>query len=213
MWNLSYLKRTKCDEDDLLSKKEQTSKPKSTQSSTGGSVEESAEPHFLAVGRVSKPHGVLGEVRVELMTDHPERFEWLDAIYVGEKNPQRVAIVSVRYHQDVVLLKLEGYSTRTEAEMLRGELLQVPESEAVPLGEDEYFIYQLIGVEVFTEQGRRLGELTEVLETGANNVFVVDDERSQYLIPDIPDVIKEVDIENRRLVIHPMPGLIADLNE
>lgn len=203
----------KCDEDDLLSKKAQTPKPESTQSSNRGSVEESAEPRFLAVGRIAKPHGVLGEVRVELMTDHPERFEWLDAIYVGEKNPRRVPIVSVRYHQDVVLLKLEGYPTRTEAELLRGELLQVPESEAVPLEDDEYFLYQLIGIEVFTEQGRHLGQLTEILETGANNVFVIDNEGRQYLIPDIPDVIREVDIENRRLVIHPMPGLIADLDE
>ena len=203
----------KCDEDDLLSKKAQTPKPESTQSSNRGSVEESAEPRFLAVGRIAKPHGVLGEVRVELMTDHPERFEWLDAIYVGEKNPRRVPIVSVRYHQDVVLLKLEGYPTRTEAELLRGELLQVPESEAVPLEDDEYFLYQLIGIEVFTEQGRHLGQLTEILETGANNVFVIDNEGRQYLIPDIPDVIREIDIENRRLVIHPMPGLIADLDE
>jgi 16S rRNA processing protein RimM len=203
----------KCDEDDLLSKKAQTLKPESTQSSNRGSVEESAEPRFLAVGRIAKPHGVLGEVRVELMTDHPERFEWLDAIYVGEKNPRRVPIVSVRYHQDVVLLKLEGYPTRTEAELLRGELLQVPESEAVPLEDDEYFLYQLIGIEVFTEQGRHLGQLTEILETGANNVFVIDNEGRQYLIPDIPDVIREIDIENRRLVIHPMPGLIADLDE
>jgi len=203
----------KCDEDDLLSKKAQIPKPESTQSSNRGSVEESAEPRFLAVGRIAKPHGVLGEVRVELMTDHPERFEWLDAIYVGEKNPRRVPIVSVRYHQDVVLLKLEGYPTRTEAELLRGELLQVPESEAVPLEDDEYFLYQLIGIEVFTEQGRHLGQLTEILETGANNVFVIDNEGRQYLIPDIPDVIREIDIENRRLVIHPMPGLIADLDE
>lgn len=203
----------KCDEDDLLSKKAQIPKPGSTQLSNRGSVEESAEPRFLAVGRIAKPHGVLGEVRVELMTDHPERFEWLDAIYVGEKNPRRVPIVSVRYHQDVVLLKLDGYPTRTEAELLRGELLQVPESEAVPLEDDEYFLYQLIGIEVFTEQGRHLGQLTEILETGANNVFVIDDESHQHLIPDIPDVIREVDIENRRLVIHPMPGLIAGLEE
>lgn len=196
-----------------MSEKDQTPKSTPTQSSKRGSVEESAEPRFLAVGRISKPHGVHGEVRVELMTDHPERFEWLEAIYVGESNPHRVPIASVRYHQDVVLLKLEGYPTRTEAELLRGQLLQVLESEAVPLADDEYFLYQLIGVEVYTEQGRHLGELTEVLETGANNVFVVQNGPDQYLIPDIPDVIKEVDIENGRLVIHPMSGLIGDLEE
>ena len=196
-----------------MSEKARQPKPKPTQLTNRGSVEPSAEPHFLAVGRISKPHGVQGEVRVELMTDHPERFEWLKAIYVGEHNPRLVPIESVRYHQEVVLLKLEGYPTRTEAELLRGELLQVPKSEAVPLEEGEYFLYQLIGVEVYTELGKYLGRLTEILETGANNVFVVEGEESQYLLPDIPDVVREVDIDNGRLVIHPMPGLIAGLEE
>lgn len=181
-------------------------------SSQRGSVDDSAEPHFLAVGRISKPHGIKGEVRVELMTDQPERFELLDAIYVGEDSPRRVAINSVRYHQGIVLLRLEGYPTRTEAESLRGELLQVPISEAVPLEDGEYFLYQILGLEVFTNDGQSLGRLTEILETGANNVFVVEGMKRQYLLPDIPDVIKEIDIENGRLVIDPLPGLIDDLD-
>ena len=164
----------------------------------------------MAVGRISKPHGVQGEVRVELLTDVPERFEWLDTIYVGEANPRPVGIESVRYHQGVVLLKLTGYPTRTEAETLRGELLQVPESEAVPLAEGEYFLYQLVGLQVFTEEGTLVGRLSQVLETGANNVFVVEGQHRQHLIPDIPDVVREIDIEAGRLVIYPMPGLIDD---
>jgi 16S rRNA processing protein RimM len=178
-----------------------------------GSVEPSAEPHFLAVGRVTRPHGVHGEVRVELLTDVPERFEWLDAIYVGETNPRRMAIESVRYHQGVVLLRLVGYPTRDEAETLRGQLLQVLESEAVPLAEDEYFLYQLQGLSVFTEAGTFIGRLSEVLETGANNVFVVDGDSGQHLLPDIPDVIKDIDIDNGRITIQPLPGLIDGLVE
>jgi 16S rRNA processing protein RimM len=167
----------------------------------------------LAVGRITRPHGVHGEVRVELMTDVPERFEWLDAVYVGEKNPWRTPIESVRYHQGVVLLRLAGYPTRDEAEALRGQLLQVLESEAVPLAEDEYFLYQLQGLSVFTEKGTFIGRLSEVLETGANNVFVVDGDRGQHLLPDVPDVIKDIDIENGRITIQPMPGLIDGLDE
>jgi 16S rRNA processing protein RimM len=109
-----------------------------------------------------------------------------------------------------VLLKLAGYPTRTEAEALRGMLLQVHESEAVPLAEGEYFLYQLVGLQVFTEDGAPVGRLSEVLETGANNVFVVDGPRKQYLIPDIPDVVREIDLEEGRVVIHAMPGLIDD---
>lgn len=162
----------------------------------------------MAVGRITKPHGVNGEVRVELLTDVRERFEWLDTIYLGETNPRPVSIESVRYHQGVVLLKLAGYPTRTEAETLRGVLLQVPESEAVPLAEGEYFLYQLVGLPVFTEDGTLIGQLSEVLETGANNVFVIDGPQRQYLIPDIPDVVREIDLDARRMVIHPLPGLI-----
>jgi 16S rRNA processing protein RimM len=166
----------------------------------------------LAVGRVIKPHGVHGEVRVELLTDLPKRFEWLEVIYVGEHQPRPVKIESVRYHQGFVLLKLAGYPSRTEAELLRGELLQVPESEAIPLEEGEYFLFQLEGVEVYTEQGEHIGRVTEVLETGANNVFVVDGQAQQFLVPDVPDVIKEIDLENGRLVIRPLPGLLNDLD-
>lgn len=203
----------RCDKGVPLSDSSQPTPSRTVQSTNRGSVEQSAEPHFLAVGRIVRPHGVNGEVRVELLTDHPERFEWLDAIYVGENSPRLVAIDSVRYHQNVVLLKLAGYPTRTEAELLRGELLQVPESEAVPLEEDEYFLYQIIGLQVETEKGTRLGQLSEILETGANNVFVVEGEMGQYLLPDIPDVIKIVDFENKRIVIHPLPGLIDNLDE
>lgn len=146
------------------------------------------------------------------MTDSPERFERLDAVYVGEDNPRRVEIDSVRYHQGVVLLRLDGYPTRTEAESLRGELLQVPISEAVPLEEGEYFLYQLLGTQVFTNDGRLIGRLIEILETGANNVFVVESAQRQILLPDIPEVIKEIDIEKGRLVIDPIPGLIDDLD-
>lgn len=164
----------------------------------------------MAVGRVIKPHGVQGEVRVELMTDLPQRFEWLKVIYVGERNPRPIAVESVRYHQEFVLLKLAGYPTRTEAEALRNELLQVPEEEAIPLEEGEYFLHQLLGLEVFTEGGQGLGRLTDVLETGANNVFVVVGPGGEHLIPDIPDVVQEVDVDGGRIVIRPLPGLLGD---
>ena len=191
-----------------MSDKADLPEPKFNPSHQRGSVESSAEPHFLAVGRISRPHGVQGEVRVELLTDHPERFEWLETIYVGEQNPRLVPIESVRYHQGVVLLKLAGYPTRTEADLLRGELLQVLETDAVPLADGEYYLYRLLGVAVYTEEGKLLGRLSEIIETGANNVFVVEGEERQYLLPDIRDVIKEIDLENGRMTIYPMPGLL-----
>lgn len=175
-----------------------------------GSAEDSAGPRFIAIGRVIKPHGVQGEVRVEMLTDVPERFKWLQHVYVGERSPRRVAVESVRYHQTYVLLKLVGFPTRTEAELLRNELLLVPEDEAVPLEEGEYFLYQLQGVDVVTEEGEPLGALTEVLETGANNVFVIRGPLGEILVPDIPDVILNIDLDARRVVIRPLPGMLGE---
>lgn len=200
-------------ESDPLNEDNPLSANQSGRNPSRGSVEQSAEPHFLAIGRVSRPHGVRGEVRVELLTDSPERFKVLQAVYVGEASPRRVAVDSVRILQDAVLLKLDGYPSRTEAEQLRGELLLVPESEAVPLEEGEYFLYQLVGLAVYSIGGTYVGRLTEVLETGANNVFVVDGSSGQHLLPDIPAVIKDIDIEGGRLIITPMPGLIDGLDE
>ena len=174
-----------------------------------GLVEDSIEPRFLVIGEVAKPHGVRGEVRVLPHTDLPERFTWLETVYLGEENPQPVGVEMARLHQNIVLLKLAGYDDRDAAESLRGELLQVPETEAIPLEEGEYFLYQLEGLAVFSDEGEHLGELTQVLETGANNVFVVSGEKGDVLLPDIEDVILDIDFENGRITVHLLPGLLG----
>ncbi len=174
-----------------------------------GLVENSTEPRFLVIGEVLKPHGVRGEVRVLPHTDVPERFTWLETVYLGEENPRPVAVEMARLHQNIVLVKLAGYDDRDAAETLRGELLQVPETEAIPLEEGEYFLYQLEGLAVFSDEGQHLGELTQVLETGANNVFVVSGADGEILLPDIEEVILDIDFENGRITVHLLPGLLG----
>lgn len=160
------------------------------------------------IGEIIKPHGVHGEIRVEPYTDDPERFELLDHVFVGNP-PQRVGVESVRYHQGLILLKLAGDVSRNEAELRRGQRIYITEDQAVPLEEGEYFLHDLFGLEVVTEDGRVLGELTEVLETGANNVFVVKGDDGELLLPDIPDVIVDIDFEQKRLTVRLMEGLAA----
>jgi 16S rRNA processing protein RimM len=173
-----------------------------------GAAAGSAEPRFLVVGRVIKPHGVRGEVRVEMHTDLPERFSWLETIYVDINNPRPVEVEGVRFHQSWALLKLVGYDDRDAAERLRSQWLLVPEEQGIPLEEGEYYLYQVVGLGVFTEEGQRLGELVEVLETKANNVFVVRGERGEALIPDIEEVVREIDFESGRVIVHLLPGLV-----
>jgi 16S rRNA processing protein RimM len=106
-------------------------------------------------------------------------------------------------------LKLAGYSDRNEAEKLRAQWLRVPEDEALPLEEGEYYLYQVIGCTVITDEGQVLGQITEVIETKANNVFVVEGPDGEVLLPDIDEVIKEVNLENGRLLVHLLPGLLT----
>ncbi len=173
-----------------------------------GLVEESTEPRFLVVGRVSKPHGIRGEVRVEVHTDDPQRFSLLDRLYLGDRIPEPIEIEHIRYHKTWVLLKLKGIDDRVSAESLRSEWLQIPEEQAIPLEEGQYYLYQIVGVNVFEESGNYLGEITEVLETKANNVFVVKCNRKEILLPDIAEVVKDIDLEQRKMVVHLLPGLM-----
>jgi len=140
-------------------------------------------------------------------TDLPERFTWLETVYVGETTLRLFAVESTRRHKQMVLVKLAGIDDRNAAESLRGQWLQVPEAEAIPLNEGEYYLYQLEGLRVFTADGEDLGTLTEVIETQANNVFVVQGAEGELLLPDIADVIQEIDFENGRILVTLLPGL------
>ena len=175
---------------------------------SGGSVEQSAEPRFLVVGRIGRPHGVRGEVRVELHTDDPDRFKRLKAVHIGDPSEKPTAVTSARPHQDVILLTFAGIDDRNAAELLRDKWLYVPMEDAEPLAEGEYFLYQLEGLEVSDTDGHDLGRLAEVMETGANNVFVVSGQFGDILLPDIPDVVQEIDFENGRMVVQLLPGLV-----
>lgn len=180
----------------------------SQQDSQRGLVSPKTEPRFLVIGRVIKPHGVRGELRVEIITDLPERFTWLETVYVGEEALEPIGVESVRFHKSFALVKLAGYDTRETAAALRAELLLVPEDEGIPLEEDEYYLYQLEGLAVYTDEGEHLGELVEVLETKANNVFIVQGSRGEVLLPDIDEVVLDIDFENVRMEVHLLPGLV-----
>jgi len=176
---------------------------------TRGSAGNTAEPRFLVIGRIIRPHGIRGELRVESFTDTPERFSWLEKVYLEEDNGAPLMVEDVRFHQNWVLIKFTGIDDRTAAESLRRSWLYVPRDEAVPLAEDEYFLFQLIGLQVINQHGDLLGEIHDVIETQANNVFVVRTNRDEHLIPDIPDVIREIDFEKMIMTIEEFPGLIV----
>jgi 16S rRNA processing protein RimM len=173
--------------------------------------EDSSEPGYLVIGRITRPHGVRGEVRVKTRTDLPERFHWLTRVYVGDRSPVAMSVERVRLHQDVVIIKLGGSDSRTDAEALRGQWVLVPADEAIPLDEGELFLYELVGLAVVTEEGEDVGTVIDVLQTGANDVLIVrtrSDPPGQVLLPDIPDVVLDVDTEAGRILVRITPGLM-----
>lgn len=175
----------------------------------GAPTPTSKAPTHLIVGRVRAPFGYRGEVRIQILTDFPERFAELQEIWVGpELRPYHVE--SARLQQGGAILKLEGIDDPEHAGELRGELLYVPLSEAMPLGEDQYYHYQILGLDVYTVDGRRLGRIEEILETGSNDVYVVQEQGREVLIPAVKDVVQQVDLEQHRLVVSLPPGLLDE---
>jgi 16S rRNA processing protein RimM len=172
--------------------------------------EHSSEPRFLTVGEVVRPHGIRGEIKVQILTDFPDRFQLLEEVYIGNEGaePHPYLLERCRYHQGFAILKLRGCNDRTAAEMLRGQLVQIPVELAMPLGEDEYYAFQLLGLAVQTTSGEYLGSVTEVLDTGANDVYVVQGPKGEVLLPAIDGVIRDIDLETRCITIVLLDGLI-----
>ncbi len=167
------------------------------------------EPSYLAVGRVLRPHGVRGELKVGILTTHPEHLSDVEILFIGpEQRPYR--ILGIRPHQNAMLIKLEGVTGREEAEAFRGALVYVSLRDAVPLETDEYYEHQIVGVEVETDTGEWLGEVVETLTLpGANEVLIVHGPRGEILIPVTEEVVIGFDLEEGRILIHPLPGLLG----
>lgn len=172
-----------------------------------------SEPRFLAIGHVVGVHGIRGELKVELLTQDPHRFSQLERVFVGLEGQEPVpwALEAYRLHKGRALLKLAQCNDRSTAETLRGYLIQVPFSEAIPLEENEYYEHQIVDLDVWTVGGEHLGQVVEIIYTGANEVYVVrsvDPQRREILIPAIEGVVLTVDLEASRLVVELPPGLL-----
>ncbi len=169
----------------------------------------STEPRFVAIGRIVQPHGVRGEVSVEVLTDFPERFDTIEVVYLGNASEAEARQVkAARWHQNRVLLSFEGCEDRTAAEELRGLLVQVPIEETMPLPEGEYYAHDLIGLDVLTVEGEALGRVNDILFTGANEVYVVVGPRGQILLPAIADVVERIDLSAGQIVVRLLDGLV-----
>lgn len=165
-----------------------------------------SKPEYLIIGQILSPWGVKGEVKVEIITDFPDRFALLEQVYLGEKRIPYKLEKSRRYKR-WVLLKFAGVDDRSTAEALRGLYIEIPIDQAMPLGEDEFYEHQIIGLEVWTTEGQYLGYVTEVIFTGSNEVYVVENETEEILIPALKEVVPEIDLDKERMTVRLIEGL------
>ena len=165
---------------------------------------ESLNPERLAIGVIVAPHGTRGEVRMQIWTHFPEHIQELKSVFLDEEErPRRLR--HVRMSGGLAVLSLHGISSREAADELRGTVVRIDREQANPLEEGEYYHFELIGLDVFTEAGERIGSLAEIIETGANDVYVVrDDDGKETLFPALRQVVPEIDLEGRKIIVRPL---------
>jgi 16S rRNA processing protein RimM len=161
----------------------------------------------IVIGKIVAPIGIRGEVKVVVLTDFPERFEVGSEIALNppKAESRRVKIAAQRPHKGGLTIKLDGVDTREGAEALRNAEFVIDQSELAELSEGEFYVFDIIGLRVVTDDGRECGEVTEVVQSGANDVYVTS---TGLCIPALRDVVARVDLDKGEMVIRPVPGLL-----
>lgn len=165
---------------------------------------------YLEIGQIVNTFGIKGMVKVKPFTDNIERFSNLEKIYIKNKSGQNeYKIQEVKYHKNMVLVKFEGIENPEQADLLRNSYLIVDRETEEPLEAGRYYIVDMIGLDVFTDDNEYLGKLEDIYNTGSNDIYVVKNELGkQVLLPAIEDVIKSIDMDNKKVIVHLIPGLV-----
>ncbi|MCE1247704.1 MAG: ribosome maturation factor RimM [Firmicutes bacterium] len=169
---------------------------------------------LIAIGRIVKSFGIRGEVAVEILTDFPHRFiEMKKILLVNERTeapPREVAIESARFHKNQALLKFDFISTPEEGALYRGWLLKIPKEEVMELEQDEYYVFELIGLEVFDTAGTLIGKIINVIPAGAHDVYEMKHPETGKvnMVPACKQFIRDVNLQAGKMIIDPIEGLI-----
>ena len=165
------------------------------------------QPKHLIIGRILKPFSYRGELKVEILTDFPERFASLRTVYLGD-DAKSFSVEYAHGHGKYILLKLAGIDSDQQAGELREQFVYVSVEDAVELPQGKVFLYQVVGLRAVTTTGQMLGTVTDVLDTKANDVYVISDGAREILIPAVPDIVREINLERGEMIIQLIDGLI-----
>lgn len=169
------------------------------------------ELDLISVGEIIKAQGVRGEVKVVPLTDNPNRFKQIQRVFFkGDTGWRELEIESSRKFNEFVLLKFFGIDDLTTANALGRGLIMIPRSERPELSNGQYYYDQIEGLKVFTTGGKYLGAIVRILETGANDVYLVKDGSKETMIPALKSIIKEIDLGQTRMLVEPIPGLLEE---
>ena len=165
---------------------------------------------YLEIGQIVNTFGIKGMVKVKPFTDDINRFDKLKKIYIKNNNVEKeYEIEEVKYHKNMVIIKLKEIETVEQANLLRNSYIMIKRDEEEPLKKGTYYIVDMIGIDVYTENDENLGQLEDIFNTGSNDIYVVRTKLGkQILLPAISDVIKEIDLENKKMIVHLISGLI-----
>jgi 16S rRNA processing protein RimM len=162
---------------------------------------------YTGVGRVLRPHGLKGELRVMVFNPAAPNLQAGRLVYLAG---QRRRVVRARHDRDAWILQLTGLDSRDDVETLRRHLVEVKDADLRRDDDDSYFVHELVGLRVVTDSGRELGRISEVIFTGANDVYVVKGAGREYLVPAIAQVVQRIDLPVSVMTITPMPGLLDE---
>jgi len=163
---------------------------------------------YIAVGKIAQPYGLQGYVKIFAYSEIPERFFDLKTVYIESDFGMRGLIVEdVQLHNQVVVLKLQGIDSREMAQTLTMQEVWVPEDQKIELPEDDYFIHDLLGLQVFDVDGLFVGELVDVLQGGGNDVYQVQKGEAEILIPAVSAFIRQIDLPGKKMIVQLIEGM------
>ncbi len=167
-------------------------------------------PEYVVIGKVRRPHGIRGVLRIGIMTDDPHRFRLLREIYLSrnDHDRKRFAIINVGIVPDAILLTLEGIDSRDDAESWRDAWVEITGDQIMPLEEGQHYLFEILGLQVQTEEGEILGTVVDILRNPAHDVYVIKQDEREFMVPAVPEFIRQIDSESGIMIIHVVDGLL-----
>lgn len=164
---------------------------------------------MITIGKISRHHNKEGELKVLILSDFPDRFLDLDRVFLEKGDDiKRMHIENVWFQKEFAIVKFAEVNSLQDAEKIKDYFIKVPASEAVELPEGHFFLHDIIGMDVYTEEGQLLGKLEDIITTGSHDIYVVYQGKKEIMLPAIKDVVKEIDLTHKKMIVHILEGLL-----